>query len=274
MTNGDVRQQLEIERAIASMLDQYRGNDWMRNEQWPLFERHVRLMMTDVTSRFPATSRTRILDVGCFNGYISVLFKQLGYQVTATDAYDSEERRAIFQKIEIEFIPSNMNELDAFNHLPGEWFDIILFTQVIEHILNHPAGLVSSLARLMRPGGLMVLTTPNPATVMAALRLLKGNSLLWGTRDFIGQPKIDGGTIISKADIHYREYTSDEIYHMLTGAGLRVEKRRYLGLGNTPQQSALKRLMKSNPLAQSLMSLRPFASNHYFLARKPREPEP
>lgn len=260
----------QIERAIAAMINEYRDNEWMLNEHWPLNEPHVRLMIADITARFLPGPNVRLLDVGCFNGYISFLFHQLGYQVTGTDACELEDRHAIFRKAGIEYIHANMNHLNPFAQMPANSFDIVIIAQVIEHILNHPLGLIRSLADTMRPGGLMILTTPNPTTVMGAARVLKGRSLLWGTRDFISEPKIDDGEIITKADIHYREYTNTELCHMLTSADLHIEQSRYLGLGNSQRQSALKRFVKSNPLSQKLMSKRLFASNHYFLARKPQ----
>jgi 2-polyprenyl-3-methyl-5-hydroxy-6-metoxy-1,4-benzoquinol methylase len=256
------------EQAIAAMLREYSDNDWLINEHWPLNEPHVRLMISDVWGRFPPGPHVRLLDVGCFNGYLSVIFKQLGYQVTGTDVYELETRAAIFKKLGIEFIHANFNELSVFAQPPEEPFDIVIIAQVIEHILNHPVGLIRGLAERMRPGGMMVVTTPNPVTMMGAVRVLKGRSLLWGTTDFIDEPKIADGKIISTGEIHYREYTSAELRHLITSAGLRVEESRYLGLGNSRSQSVLKNLLKRNPLVKKMMSRRLFGSNHYFLARK------
>jgi hypothetical protein len=114
----------------------------------------------------------------------------------------------------------------------------------------------------------MILTTPNPATIMNAIRVLRGRSLLWGTNDFIDQPKFEDGLIISQGEIHYREYTSAELRHMLEGAGLRVKLSRYLALGDSSTQSSLKKLVKNNPFSRKLTSQRLLASNHYFLASK------
>jgi 2-polyprenyl-3-methyl-5-hydroxy-6-metoxy-1,4-benzoquinol methylase len=257
-----------IEQAIAAMLEEFGDNDWLINEHWPLNEPHVRLMISDLVTRFPPRPSVRLLDVGCFNGYMSVIFKHLGYHVTGTDVYELESRAAIFKKLRIEFIHANFNELRLFEQPPEEPYDIVIIAQVIEHILNHPAGLVGSLADLMRPGGIMILTTPNPVTMMSAFRMLQGRSLLWGTTDFIDEPKIAGGKIISTGEIHYREYTSVELCYLLASAGLLVEESRYLGLGNSRSQSTLKKIVKSNPLVKKLMSKRLFGSNHYFLARK------
>lgn len=258
----------DTDRAIAAMLAEYRDNEWMLNEHWPLNEPHVRMMIADVVARFPPGPNVRVLDVGCFNGYISFLFKHLGYHVTGTDVCELEDRQAIFAKAGIEFEFSNLNDAEPFKLLAAERFDIVIIAQVIEHILNHPLGLIRGLADIMRPGGLMILTTPNPATIMSAIRVLRGRSLLWGTDDFIDQPKFDRDQIISKGEIHYREYTSAELRHMLEGAGLRVELSRYLALGDSRTQSRLKKMVKHNSLARKLTSRRLLASNHYFLARK------
>ncbi len=257
-----------VDQAIAAMLAEFRGNDWMVNDHWPLNEPHVRMMIADVMARFPPEANVRILDVGCFNGYISFLFRRLGYQVTGTDVCQLEDREAIFAKAGISFEFSNLNDAEPFNSFTAEQFDVVIIAQVIEHILNHPLGLIRSLVHTMRPGALMILTTPNPATIMNAVRVLRGRSLLWGTDDFIDHAKFGSGQIISEGEIHYREYTKAELRHMLEGAGLRVELTRYLALGDSVTQSAFKRLLKNNPLARRLTSRRLLASNHYFLARK------
>ena len=259
---------LAIEQAIAAMLDEYKDNDWLLNEHWPLNEPHVRMMVADVMSRFAPGPNMRLLDVGCFNGYMSVIFKQLGYHVTGTDICEFEDQKAIFKKLGVEFIQANFNELRPFARTPEEPFDIVIIAQVIEHILNHPVGLIRNLADLMRPGGLMIVTTPNPATIMGAVRMLKGRSLLWGTTDFIDEPKIAGGRIISEGEIHYREYTGAELCYLITNAGLRIEESRYLSLGNSHSQSAFKKILKSSLVMKKMMSKRLFGSNHYLLARK------
>lgn len=268
MSSAKLVRQAPEEQAISAMLEQYRDNRWLTDEYWSVFEPHVRLMMADITERFPPSKDVRLLDVGCFNGYMSYLFAQLGYSVVGADAEDLEDRRAVFNKAGIKFVSANFNELNPFPDLEPNTFDIVIIAQVIEHILNHPLGLLRSIANVMRPGGIMILTTPNPLTVMNAVRVFRGTHSLWGTRDFIDEPKIKENQIITKADIHYREYTHAELEHMLTKAGLHVELSRFLGLGSSRDQSTVKNLVKNNRLAQKLMTKRLLASNHYFLARK------
>lgn len=113
-----------------------------------------------------------------------------------------------------------------------------------------------------------LLTTPNPATLMNAVRLLRGTYSTWGTRAFIDEPKLHGGEVIAKADIHYREYSRDEVRHLLEGAGLRVEEVRYLGLGTARSEGNLRTLVKGFPLFERLSSTRLLGSNHYVVARR------
>ena len=50
--------------------------------------------------------------------------------------------------------------------------DVVVLGEVFEHILNHPAGLLQAVFRILRPGGTVILTTPNPSTLINAVRLL------------------------------------------------------------------------------------------------------
>jgi 2-polyprenyl-3-methyl-5-hydroxy-6-metoxy-1,4-benzoquinol methylase len=225
-------------------------------------------MIRQVLSEFAPAPAVRILDVGCFNGYISIIFRELGFSVVGTDAYSTDESQALLARAGVSFVPANFNDRCPFQELDSNSFHVCIVAQVIEHVLNHPAGLLKRLVQLLAPGGILILTTPNPASVMGALRLLRGKSILWGTRDFIDQPKIDHSEVITKADIHYREYNLNEISYMISQAGLEIETRRYLGLGIAGDQSSLKRVIKRNPITRSLMANRLFGSNHFVVARK------
>src|SRR6267142_4742412 len=237
-----------VESAVAAMRREFEGNDWLLNEHWPLNEPHVRLMAMDLMAHFSPGRNVSLLDVGCANGYMSFIFSELGYHVTGIDMSELPQRDALFARAGINFVRANLNDANPFQHLSAASFDIVIIAQVIEHVLNHPLGLLRQLTEAMRPGGVMILTTPNPANVMNAVRTMRGRSLLWGTQDFIDEPKFGENGMISAAEIHYREYTSEEVRHLLAGAGLRVERSRYLPFGSTRRQSAWKQLAKNNPL--------------------------
>jgi len=108
----------------------------------------------------------RLLDVGCACGYFIDVALQAGYDAygiefsaEAISQASSEARRRIFQ--------GNVDQLQAG---PGEQFDIITAFDIIEHSLA-PLQLLSQLYTLLRPGGCLVLTTPDSRHV---LRFLMG----------------------------------------------------------------------------------------------------
>lgn len=257
------------ENAIGAMLHEFRHNNWMVKEHWPLIESHVRLILADALKHVPPAPQVKILDIGCFNGFVGLIFRELGYEVMGVDMYETSEQQELFARHGMEFLKVNLNDLHPFAKLQANSFDLVIIAQVIEHVLNHPLGLMQDVARVMRPGAWLALTTPNPANLMGAIRLLQSKPLLWGSQDFIELPKINAGEIISEAEIHYHEYLQPELHSLMTKAGLSVAQLRYLGLGVTPNQPILKRWVKSRSLTQYLMSKRLFASNHYCLAHKP-----
>jgi SAM-dependent methyltransferase len=257
-----------IDNAIGDMVATYKENTWLTETMWPLVGSHVRLMLADAMRLLPPEPDVSVLDVGCFNGYISYLFKRVGYRVTGADIAALGDRDAIFAREGIGFIETNFNNLTPFPHVEDGSFDIVVIAQVIEHVLNHPVGLTRELARITRDGGLLLLTTPHPATLMNAARILLNKWSLWGTREFIDLPKIEQGVVISHGEIHYREYLTEELHYMIRSSGYDIVSTKYLGLGPTPDQPLRKRLLKNAPFVDRLMSTRLFGSNQYILARK------
>src|SRR5262249_31220171 len=160
-----------------------------------------------------------IFDIGCANGFMSYLFAQMGYAVTATDAVEISERPELFRRCGVTFFSSNFNDLNPFPVGFESAFEIALFGEVIEHILNHPSGLLKNISKTLKPNGVLVLSTPNPSTLMNAFRTLAGRHSLWGTDTFINQPKIRDGRVIDLGDVHYREYLTSELQEMLADAG-------------------------------------------------------
>jgi 2-polyprenyl-3-methyl-5-hydroxy-6-metoxy-1,4-benzoquinol methylase len=260
----------DVRQAVNALLADPSANEWFREIYWRENDGRVQRMMTDVLARFPKRAETRILDVGCFSGYITFLFGKLGYRMSATDALAMPTESGLLDRVGATFFHANFNESNPFPQVPEAAYDVVLLGEVIEHILNHPLGLLQSLARVTRPGGLLVLTTPNPATLMNSVRLLRGQAIGWGADDFMKLPKFEpNGGIISHEGIHYHEYLKAELERMLVQAGYQVELHAYLPMGVTNKQAPLKRWLKRSAFGHWLASHRLFGSTHYMLARKP-----
>jgi 2-polyprenyl-3-methyl-5-hydroxy-6-metoxy-1,4-benzoquinol methylase len=259
----------DVRRAMDTLLADPTSNAWFRDIYWCENEARVQRMLLDVCRRFPDRPTTKVLDVGCYSGYISFLFGHIGYQVTATDALDMPASAGLLTQVKAEFFRSNFDDPAAFNAVPDATFDVVLLGEVIEHVLNHPLGLMQQLARVTRPGGLLILTTPNPATFLNAMRLLGGKATAWGAQKFMELPKLDAsGKFISHEGIHYHEYFLNELVWVLEKSGYSLDEHCYMPFGVSQQQQPWKRWLKQSPVGKWLTSQRWFGSTHYLLARK------
>jgi len=89
----------------------------------------------------------------------------------------------------------------------GGAFDLVLCTEVIEHILEDDELLLHSLAQLLRPGGELVLSVPNAAGFGNRVKLVLGRNVHWDKRSILR------GTLGGYG--HIREYTFDEVRTLL-----------------------------------------------------------
>ena len=96
---------------------------------------------------------TRALDVSCRNGEVLKALATRGFEVRGT-----RFERGLPP---IEGLPIDEGvDLTRGLPYPDESFDLVVLTEVIEHLENHRAAL-SEVARVLRPGGHLILTTPN-----------------------------------------------------------------------------------------------------------------
>ncbi len=128
--------------------------------QHPLIGIPSRIRVKAIFKELNDISGKKLLDVGCEAGWITVKLAQKGAQVTAIDLIE-EPIRELRRTIKEKNLSITLRVADA-TKLPfaAESFDIILATEVIEHITNLDR-FVESAARVLRPGGVLLITFPN-----------------------------------------------------------------------------------------------------------------
>lgn len=110
-----------------------------------------------LTAVLPAPAR--VLDIAAAQGNFSIALAELGYHVTWNDLRADLEGyvRRKHEFGNLEYRPGNAFELSF-----DEAFDAVLITEIIEHVA-HPDEFLRSVAKLVKPGGYIVMTTPNGA---------------------------------------------------------------------------------------------------------------
>lgn len=256
-----------LDDAVSALLEIHGQNQWFTGVYWPENATRVRRMVTDARSLSGPDGRLRLLDIGCAGGYVSLLLAGLGVTVTATDGNFPGDQQALLEGWGIRCLTANLNNPSPLAGVaPGD-YDVVLLGEVLEHVLNHPLGLMREIGRVLRPGGRLILTTPNPANVMNAWRLLRGQPLAWGAAEFANLPKLVGETLAPYEHIHYHEYTVRELHQLLQAAGFTVEQHAFMSVGSSPGQHPLKRLLKRTPVVSRLFGLRAFGCTHYVISR-------
>ena len=89
---------------------------------------------------------------------LTLALDDLGYDVVGIDI-QPERFSATLAKFEIRVDKADV-EQERWP-FPNASFDVVIFNEVIEHLRINPVFAVAEIARILRPGGLLLLSTPN-----------------------------------------------------------------------------------------------------------------
>lgn len=140
-------------------------------------------------------STPRILDIGCGTGFNIQYLQTHGYeQVTGLDF--SPEALSFCRSRHLNSLSCSDGTRPPFS---DNSFEVILALDLIEHLADDIQAL-QELARLLKPGGALVIFTP-------------AFNFLWGLQDEVSH--------------HYRRYTAGELRQKLEDVGLNICKLTY-----------------------------------------------
>ena len=154
-----------------------------------------------------------LLDVGTGAGELASAMAQRGFAVTACDIYGRDFRYH-------DTIPFVQLDLDRSWPFPDSAFDVVVCLEVIEHVAN-PSRLIASLAATLKPGGLLVLSTPNILSLKSRLRFLTEGSWAYFRESLLERAALDEPD--AKEHLHIAPLRIQEIEFFLSQAGLQVE---------------------------------------------------
>lgn len=114
----------------------------------------------------------QVLELGAGGGAMSQRLADAGYQVSACDLFAGNFSPA-------GTIPFHIADLNAAfsSEIEGQW-DAIVALELIEHLEN-PRHFLRECCRLLRPGGVLVLSTPNLANPVSQALFLRQGDFQW-----------------------------------------------------------------------------------------------
>jgi SAM-dependent methyltransferase len=170
----------------------------------------------------PGGPDDRILEMGSYLQITAALKTRLGYGEVRACYYGPAGRKAHkrVQSVDGEEFECEVDlfnaETDRFPY-PDEYFSTVLCCELIEHLKADPMHTMAEINRVLKPGGRVLLTTPNVISYRAIAGILQG----YHPGFFPAYIRPDAA---GHADArHNREYAPMEVTFLLRDAGFETE---------------------------------------------------
>jgi SAM-dependent methyltransferase len=164
----------------------------------------------------------RALEIGADPYFLTLLIKKFcSLELSLTNYFGSSGPSSMQEVVHTEFEGEPRTERLKFSNVnvetealpfPDGYFDLVLFCEVLEHLQSDPLRAMLEIRRVLKVGGILILTTPNAVGVERAGRLLVGENIY------------DHYSAYGLYGRHNREYSPEEIRALLRHSGFREEK--------------------------------------------------
>lgn len=164
----------------------------------------------------------KILDIGIGYGFLDILLKEdFGLDVTGMEIEENIPSYCLLAESHgIPIIAGQLSKKQC--SIDDNSFDVVIFSEVIEHLRISPLRALLEIKRILKPKGQLLLTTPNIARLTNILRLLM-------SRNIVEEFPDDDLPLnhITDRMTHIREYTMNELRLLMGRAGFNVVEARH-----------------------------------------------
>jgi SAM-dependent methyltransferase len=194
---------------------------WAANDESAGYlETHLTRLVKTLEITPPGGPDDRILEMGAYLQITPALRSKLGYGCVRGCYYGpagTVEHRSVVSSEGKAF----SCEVDLFNAekdvfpYPDGHFSTVLCCELIEHLSEDPMHMMSEINRILKPGGHLVLTTPNIGSLRGIAAMLEG----FHPGIFTAYIRPRDGEVEAR---HNREYAPREIEQLMRNSGFTV----------------------------------------------------
>lgn len=165
--------------------------------------------------RLPIGKNTRVLDVGCYPPHLMTALRKLRYRVSgiASQHEPITSPNVVILNIEKDRLPFRSHS-----------FGLVLFSEVMEHLVVNPHVYLSEFHRVLSPQGKLLITTPNAAGLQKLIPILFGRSTYFPLEQLFATT-LDDGSIYHR---HNREFTMSELKAVVEKSNFEVRSSAFV----------------------------------------------
>lgn len=150
-----------------------------------------------------------VLDIGCYNGTLGSLLIKSGNEV-----YGIEINQQVAEIAKQKGVKVTVQDIESRFNFKNNYFDVVVAAELIEHILDTDF-FIDEIKRVLKPRGILVLSTPNIASFGRRIFLLLGKNPYFEA-SFGYPPEAHAG--------HIRFFTKDLLLGYLKHKGFEIIK--------------------------------------------------
>jgi len=185
----------------------------LRGYDWRVYLTCSVVRMTRVLEalRAQGPAVVRVLDYGAYFGNVSLMCASAGYAVDAVDGFRACDGAldgcvTLLKRAGVRVADFHDTGHQLTTSADGT-YDAVVCLGVLEHIAHTPRFLLQTLDRVLRPGGTLILDTPNLAYAYTRDKLARGQTIFCPLEaQYDTEVPFEG---------HHREYTIAEVRWML-----------------------------------------------------------
>ena len=183
-------------------------------EYFTIHQERYRIILHEIiTLNLPKNSR--VLDIGCYPLHLFTALQREPFEFRmngiASNHEPVKEEYIVQLNIEKEKLP-----------FKKETFDLVLMTEIVEHLTSDPRVYLGEVNRVLKKGGHLLITTPNAAHLKNRVKLLSGKSAHFPLEQLFETNSHDESLYFR----HNREFTMDELKEIIRASNfvLRTSK--------------------------------------------------
>lgn len=176
------------------------------------YEFELQLLQSEITDK-----ENQILEVGSAPFQMTWLLQKLGYKVTGLDI-DPGRFTAFIEEHGLNILSCNIDNESI--PVEDQHFDVALFMEVFEHLRINPIDSLKEIHRVIKPGGKLILSTPNLNSFPARAKVLLGKGFDNPYKEFSKLKQLGHMG-------HVREYTPEQVKEFLIGTGFKPLRKIY-----------------------------------------------